>query len=57
MQADRCDINTLIKATSWGLLYSKKCCLKMKHSVFLDHVRVLIRTNQFSYSTEKTHLI
>ncbi len=28
----------------------------MKRSAFLDHVREVIRTNQFSYSTEKTYV-
>jgi len=28
----------------------------MLHSKFLDHVREVIRTNQFSYSTEKTYI-
>ena len=28
----------------------------MKHSVFLDHVRDVIRSNHFSYSTEKTYI-
>jgi len=28
----------------------------MKHSAFLDHVREVIRCNQFSYSTEKTYV-
>ncbi len=29
----------------------------MKRSKFLDHVREVIRTNHFSYSTEKTYII
>ena len=28
----------------------------MKSSKFLDHVRKVIRTNHFSYSTEKTYI-
>ena len=28
----------------------------MKESEFLDHVREVIRTNHFSYSTEKTYV-
>ena len=28
----------------------------MKRSKFLDHVREVIRTNHFSYSTEKTYI-
>jgi hypothetical protein len=28
----------------------------MKHSKFLDQVRNVIRSNQFSYSTEKTYV-
>ncbi len=28
---------------------------KMKRSKFLDHLRNVIRTNHFSYSTEKTY--
>lgn len=28
----------------------------MKSSKFLDHVREIIRTNHFSYSTEKTYI-
>ncbi len=31
-------------------------CLKMKESKFLNFVREVIRTNHFSYSTEKTYI-
>ena len=30
--------------------------LQMKGSKFLDHVREVIRTNHFNYSTEKTYI-
>ena len=30
--------------------------MRMKRSKYLDHVKEVIRTNQFSYSTEKTYI-
>jgi integron integrase len=55
-QADRCDLITLIHIYGLEYVMIKNHCRVMKRSVFLDHVRKIIRTNQLSYSTEKIYV-
>ncbi len=56
LQTDHCDLNTLTKQTVWKCTIVQNDYSVKKRSVFLNHVREVIRTNHFSDSTEKTYV-